>query len=650
MEQKKGKLSIHSENLFPIIKKWLYSEQDIFVRELISNASDAITKMKRLVSMGEAKADDEVYEINVRYDKDKKIIHFEDNGLGMSESEIEEYINKIAFSGAEDFVKKFKDKGENEQIIGHFGLGFYSAFMVASKVTIDSLSYAEGAKAAFWSCDGADEFEMSEGKRTSRGTTVSLHLSEEGEDFKNEYKIKNTLGKYCNFMPYPIYFDAYDEASLNDEKHEDKDGAKVEKERNPINQSKPLYLESPSKASDDDYKEFYRDTFVDFKEPLFWIHLNMEYPFRLKGILYFPKLANDFSDIEGQIKLYNSQVYVADNIKEVIPEFLMVLKGVIDCPDLPLNVSRSFLQNDGFAAKISDYISKKVADKLLGMYKTDREKYNDYWDDINVFIKFGVLKDHKFYENVKAALIYKNIDGEYKNLEDLGVEQSAKESSKDDKSSKTTTILYSDNPELQASYISLLKENGRDIVVMSERIDSAFIGFIEGENQGLKFKRVDSDLSDFLDEKDSVASSKDAAENANQEQRSEEDESISKEFADAIGIESLDVELRQLKSKDTASLIMLSEESRRLADMMKLYSAAGDTNSLPIGEKLVLNRQNPLVDYVLSADKEDENRKLVMQELYDLAQISNKQLSGEKMQNFVARTQKIMLDMLGKNE
>lgn len=629
MENKKGKLSIHSENIFPIIKKWLYSDHDIFIRELISNSSDAITKMKRLVSAGETKALQEDYEINVIYDKDNEILHIKDNGLGMTADEIEEYINKIAFSGAEDFVKKFKDKADEEQIIGHFGLGFYSAFMVASKVTIDTLSYKDGAEPAFWSCDGGTDFNMSKGERTDRGTTVSLHLSEDGKDFKNEYKIKNTIHKYCSFMPYPIYFEVLKEKNDEDKQVE-------EKEKKPLNITKPLYLETPSSVKEEEYRNFYRDTFVDFKEPLFWIHLNMDYPFRLKGILYFPKISSDFGELDGVIKLYNSQVYVADNIKEVIPEFLMLLKGVIDCPDLPLNVSRSFLQNDGFVDKISDYITKKVADKLTGLFKTDRENYEKYWDDISVFIKYGILKESKFYDKVKSAVLYKTVEGKHKDLETLVGNTDTE-----------NIVYYTDNSDTQSEYIELLKAGGKDIISMEDRIDSAFISFIEGEYEKIKFKRVDSDISELLDESEDNKDIKQEPESKESEQKeTSEFKDLEKSFIDTLGIEKLKIDVKRLKTKDTCALIMLSEESRRMADMMKLYSGSSGIPEFPMEETLVLNMSNELVTLLIKNDLDEDNKKILINQIYDLAQLSGKKLKGERMTAFVKRTQDIILNSL----
>lgn len=634
MSVRQGKLSIHSENIFPIIKKWLYSDHDIFMRELVSNASDAITKMRHLVSTGEAKNEAE-YEIQVIYDKENQILQFKDNGLGMSADEIEKYINSIAFSGAEDFVKRFKDAGEDEQIIGHFGLGFYSAFMVSEKVTIDSLSYREGEEACFWECDGGTDFKMDKGTRTERGTTISLYLSKDGDEFKNEYKIKNTLNKYCSFMPYPIYFEVLETGE--EKKDEEK------KERKPINTTKPLYLENPSSVSDEQYRDFYRDTFVDFKEPLFWIHLNMDYPFRLKGILYFPKITDQFAELEGQIKLYNTQVYVADNIKEIIPEFLMLLKGVIDCPDMPLNVSRSFLQNDGFVKKIYDYISKKVSDKLVALFKTDRKNYESYWNDIHVFIKFGILREDKFYEKVKDAVLYKNVNGEYKTVFELLPE--ASEGGEGGETPTKTTVYYTDDAEAQRTYIELLKAEGKDIYEFDQRIDANFVSFVEGEHPEISFKRVDSGVEEFAQDDEEFADKNATApesETGEAEDKKPEPSALSKAFATVLGLEKIEVELKKLKNEDIASLIVTSEESRRISEMMKLYSFGSNAPDFPVDESLVLNTQNALVRYVLDEANGEADRHLVMKQLYDFAKLDNNQLHGANLQAFLKRSAEIL--------
>lgn len=674
MSQVKGNLSIHSENIFPIIKKWLYSDHDIFIRELVSNASDAITKVKRLASLGEAdlKGDDQ-FKITVSYDEAAGTITIEDNGIGMTAEEIQKYINQIAFSGAEEFVEKFKDKADKDQIIGHFGLGFYSAFMVASTVTIDTLSYQADAAPAFWTCDGGIEFEITEGQRTTRGTTITLHLGEDGQDFKNAYKVKSTLEKYCGFMPYPIYFEEVGKASeaapefdaiedlddlgtegledldqpegvegLEDVAEVDENGAvvpnavksegkkepKAPKAPKPINDVKPLYMEQPSAVTDDQYKDFYRKTFSDFKEPLFWIHLNMDYPFNLKGILYFPKLNMEFETMEGQIKLYNSQVYVADNIKEVIPEFLLLLKGVIDCPDLPLNVSRSFLQNDGFVKKISDYITKKVGDKLNGLYKADRENYEKFWGDINPFVKFGALKDDKFYDKVKDSILYKSTDDKNVTLPEY------REAMKD-KFDKE--VYYVTDPVQQAQYVKLLRDHGIEALVLPERIDQPFISFIESKNEGVSFKRVDADVSDLLTEKEEAV---------DEEKQKSLIEAISGLFKKVLGKEDVKVELKTLKSADVASMITLSESSRRMQDMMKMYSMGGmgmGGMNFPTDETLVLNKNNKLVKYTLEHMFDpNETTELIAQQLYDLAVLSHKPLSPEQMTEFIKRSQTIM--------
>ncbi len=625
MSEIKGNLSIHSENIFPIIKKWLYSDHDIFIRELVSNASDAITKMKRLAALGEAdlKGDDD-FKITVTYDDENKTIAIEDNGIGMTADEIQEYINQIAFSGAEAFVEKFKDKEDKDQIIGHFGLGFYSAFMVAKQVTIDTLSYTDSATAAFWSCDGGTEFTINDGKRTTRGTTVTLYLGDDGEDFKNQYKIKNTLNKYCGFMPYPIFFDVVGiekpETETTDDKTDD-----VPEVIEPINNTTPLYLKSPSQIEDKDYRDFYRDTFMDFKEPLFWIHLNMDYPFRLKGILYFPKLNSEFDGLEGQIKLYNTQVYIADNIKEVIPEFLMMLKGVIDCPDLPLNVSRSFLQNDGFVKKVQDYITKKVADKLNGLNKTDHENYEKYWKDINPFVKFGALKDDKFYDKIKDSVLYKTTADIYNTLPDYQTKIGDK--TKGD-------IYYTSDPVQQAQYVALLKEHDIDVLVLDERIDQPFISFIESKMEGVSFKRVDADISELLTEQE---------EKTDEESEKKIIEGLVALYKRVLAKDDVKVELKALKSQDVAAMITLSESNRRMQDMMKMYTVGGMGGELPTDETLVLNKNHKLVKYTLEhMYEQDDLADLVAEQLYDLAVLSHKPLSGEQMNAFIKRSNQIM--------
>lgn len=624
MTIEKGNLSIHSENIFPIIKKWLYSDHDIFMRELISNACDAITKVKRLDSLGETSlGDNKDFKIKVVLDPENKTLKFIDNGIGMTDDEIKKYINQIAFSGAEDFFKTYKDKAENEQIIGHFGLGFYSAFMVADHVQIETLSHKSGSKAVKWFCDGGTEFELDESSKSDRGTEITLFIGEEGTDFLNEWTVKSTIEKYCSFMPYPIYLEV-----LGKEAEKDDDGNHIISEANALNDTTPLYAKHPSQCSDEEYKEFYSKTFKDFKEPMFWIHLNMDYPFNLKGILYFPKLNNNFDTLDGEVKLYNSQVFVADNIKEVIPEFLLLLKGVIDCPDLPLNVSRSFLQNDGFVKKTSDYITKKVADKLKALFNTQRENYENYWDDLSPFVKFGSLKNEKFSESVKDFILYKTTDGKYLTIPEY----------KEAHESKIENEVYYTTDELQQSqYIKLLKSNDIETVLLTHPIDSAFISQVESLNSDLKFKRVDSDLSDLLTEKDS-----------NDEKTKESSEKLQTFFRNTLSLETLNVELKTLKSDELSAMILLSESSRRMQDMMKMYSMPGmDLNNsiLPSEETLVLNKKHPLVKYTLEHD-EDETSKLIAKQIYDLAMISHKPLSSDAMSEFVKRSNEIMKKLI----
>lgn len=623
MTIEKGNLSIHSENIFPIIKKWLYSDHDIFMRELISNACDAITKVKRLSSLGETNlGDNDKFEIKVLLDAENKTLKFIDNGIGMTDEEIKKYINQIAFSGAEDFFKTYKDKGENEQIIGHFGLGFYSAFMVADHVQIETLSHKDGSKAVKWFCDGGTEFELDESAKTDRGTEITLFIGDEGKDFLNEWTVKSTIEKYCSFMPYPIYVEV-----LGKEPEKDEEGNVIITEPVSLNDTTPLYAKHPSQCTEDEYKDFYRKTFKDFKEPMFWIHLNMDYPFNLKGILYFPKLNNNFDTLEGEVKLYNSQVFVADNIKEVIPEFLLLLKGVIDCPDLPLNVSRSFLQNDGFVKKTSDYITKKVADKLKALYNTQRESYENYWDDLNPFVKFGTLKNEKFAEAVKDFILYKTTNGKYLTIPEY----------KDLHENKLDNEVYYTTDELQQSqYINLLESNDISPVLLTHPIDSAFISHIESQISDLKFKRVDSDLSDLLTEKDS-----------DEEKTKNSSEKLQTFFRNALKLENLNIELKSLKNEDISGMILLSESNRRMQDMMKMYSMPGmDMNgSLPSEETLVLNQKHPLVKYTLEHNEDDTSR-LIAKQIYDLAMISHKPLSSDAMTEFVKRSNQIMTKLI----
>ena len=613
---KKGNLSIHSENLFPIIKKWLYSDHDIFVRELVSNATDAITKLKKLALIGEFNApEDEKYSVQVEISPSQKVITITDNGIGMTEDEIDEYINQIAFSGAQDFIEKYKDKASDDQIIGHFGLGFYSAFMVADKVTIDTLSYKEGAKAVKWSSDGGTEYEMGESDRTERGTSITLYLNDESHEFANAYRVREVLEKYCSFMPVEIFLKDLDEKV---EENPEKENEKKE-EPKPINDIHPLWNRHPNECSKEDYIAFYQKVFHDYKEPLFWIHLNMDYPFHLKGILYFPKIGNQYESIEGTIKLYNTQVFIADNIKEVIPEFLMLLKGVIDCPDLPLNVSRSALQNDGFVKKISDYITKKVADKLVGMCKVDRESYEKYWDDLSPFIKFGCLKDEKFEEKMKDSILFKDLDDKYTTLRDLCGEEQEK------------TLYYVTDVNEQSQYIKMFKEAGKNAVILSDVIDSAFIGQLEYKNKGLKFLRIDADIQAALKQEDS-----------DEETKKKYDE-VAKKVKEEIGDEKLNVEIQTVQNNSIASMITLSEESRRMQDMMKQYAMPGMNSAMfdNGGRTLVLNVSHPLVKQLVE-NTECENFALLSEQLYDLASLGHGSLSPERLEKFIQRTNELM--------
>ena len=659
MSKEHGNLSINSQNIFPIIKKWMYSDHDIFYRELVSNACDAITKLKKLSMIGEYEAPDDIdYKVEIKLSANDKTIKIIDNGIGMTKEEVDEYINQIAFSGAEAFLEKYKDKANDDQIIGHFGLGFYSAFMVADQVTIDTLSFKDGAESVHWSCEGGTEYDISEGTKTNPGTEITLYLNEDSYEFANEYKAKEVLDKYCSFMPVPIFVTNEDAGEQTEEIPEEEvtekdtvldtfikdavteevekeDGTKETVEKVPakkmakivkrpvaINDIHPLWTKHPNECSDEDYKEFYRKVFHDYKEPLFWIHLNMDYPFNLKGILYFPKINTEYESIEGTIKLYNNQVFVADNIKEVIPEFLLLLKGVIDCPDLPLNVSRSALQNDGFVKKISDYITKKVADKLSGMCKTDNENYEKYWDDINPFIKFGCLKDEKFAEKMNDYIIFKNLDGKYLTL---------KECLEENKEKHENTVFYVTDEVEQSQYINMFKNEGIDAVILTHNIDQPFITNMESKNENLKFKRIDADLSDSFKEETSKDELKDMT------------EKLSKTFKDALGKENLTVNVEKLKDASISSMITLSEESRRMQDMMKMYGMAGmDPNMFGAeGQTLVLNANNDLVKYV-AEHTDGENTKIICEQLYDLAMLSHAPLSPEQMTGFIARSNKIM--------
>ncbi len=626
MSVEKGSLSIHSENIFPIIKKWLYSDHDIFVRELISNASDAITKLRKLNVMGEIDLpEDEVYSVDVIYDDTEKTLTFRDNGIGLTADEVKKYINQIAFSGAEDFLNTYKDKADAEQIIGHFGLGFYSAFMVADQVEIISKSYQEDATPIHWKCDGGTEFELEDGDKSSRGTDIILHLGDDGEEFKNAGKIRSTIEKYCSFMPYNIYFE---EAGA--EPNKDEDGNIIEP--SPLNETTPLYLKKPSDCTDEEYKEFYRKTFMDFKEPLFWIHLNMDYPFNLKGILYFPKIGNEFESMEGQIKLYNSQVFIADNIKEVIPEFLLLLKGVIDCPDLPLNVSRSFLQNDGFVKKISDYISKKVADKLKSLYKKEKESYENFWDDISPFIKFGGLRDEKFFDKVKNIMLYKTTSDDYIVLPDYLERNKEKHENK---------VFYVTDQVQQAQYVKMFKDHDMEAVILEHSIDQAFISHMESKETEVKFARIDADVSDIM---------KDTLSEEDQKAHDESAEALQVLFAKVLGKEGIKVKVESLKSEDISAVIVLAEESRRMQDMSKMYGFMGmGMGDMPSDETLILNKKNKLVDYIMANKDDDaksEDVSLFCEQLYDLALMSHKPLEAESMTNFIERSQKILSKLI----
>ena len=663
---KKGSLSITSENIFPVIKKWLYSDHDIFYRELISNGCDAITKLKKLELMGEyEKPEDVEYKIQVSVNPNEKTITIRDNGLGMTEEEIDKYINQIAFSGVQDFMEKYKDKANEDQIIGHFGLGFYSAFMVADKVTIDSLSYQKDVKPVHWESEGGIDYEMTEGEKAEVGTTIVLYLNEDSTEFSNEYRAREVIEKYCAFMPVSIFlenetaepqYDTIEKDELTEkdtvvetviepaktEEKEKEDGTKETVEIEPsrekykilrrpvaLNDTNPLWNKHPNECTEEQYKDFYRKVFRDYKEPLFWIHLNMDYPFNLKGILYFPKINMEYESIEGTIKLYNNQVFIADNIKEVIPEFLMLLKGVIDCPDLPLNVSRSALQNDGFVKKISDYITKKVADKLSGMCKTDRETYEKYWDDIAPFIKFGYIKDEKFADKMGDYILYKNLEGKYLTLQDCLDENKEKHEN---------TIFYVTDEKEQSQYINLFKEEGIDAVIMPAAIDNPFISHVEQKKEGVKFLRIDTDLN---------ASFKEEVKEDDEEFKKSSEE-LTEVFKKALNNDKLDIKVEKMKNAGIASMITVSEETRRMQDMMKMYNMGGMDMGMfgGMGETLVLNANHPLVKYVLE-NKEGEHTAAICEQLYDLASLSHGTLSPERMTKFVSRSNEIMMIMAG---
>ncbi len=686
MASKKGNLSINSENMFPIIKKWLYSDHDIFYREVISNACDAVTKIRKMDMMGEYELPEGFKpRVDVVLNDKEKTIKITDNGIGMTAEEVEEYINQVAFSGATDFLNKYKDKANADQIIGHFGLGFYSTFMVSDSVDIDTLSYKSDAASVHWTCDGGSDFEMSDGDKKEVGTTITLHLSEDCLEFCNEYKAREVIEKYCSFMPYDIYLSRENEEGTEtikasekldsdvviEEVHpEKKEGEDKEPEleykikRRPqlLNDTHPLWAKTPKDCTDDEYREFYRKVFRDYKEPLFWIHLNMDYPFNLKGILYFPKINMEFESIEGTIKLYNNQVFIADNIKEVIPEYLMLLKGVIDCPDLPLNVSRSALQNDGFVKKISEYISKKVAEKLAGLCKTDKENYDKYWDDISPFIKYGCLKDDKFCEKMNDYILFKNLDGKYLTLpEALQINKEAEdeakkeeavdengnkveaevvddkaEDKKDEKEEKEPRIIYYVTDEQQQSqYIKMFKAQKMEAFVMKHNIDTPFMQQLESKNEGISFKRIDADLTDTFKSKTSKKAAKELE---------EKEKEISEKLKKALKNDKLVVKLEKLKDKKVSSMLTVSEESRRMADMMKMYAlngmSMGDFGTE--GQTLILNANHPLVQYVME-NNDEKNTSMICEQLYDLARIQNAPLDADAMSRFIERSNEIMM-------
>ena len=685
MAAKKGSLSISSENIFPIIKKWVYSDHDIFARELVSNGCDAITKLKKLDMMGEyTLPDDYKGKIQVIVNPEEKTLKFIDNGLGMTADEVEEYITQIAFSGATEFLNKYKDKTTEDDMIGHFGLGFYSAFMVADEVHIDTLSYKEGAKPVHWVSEGGTEYEMEEGDKEEVGSEITLFLNEDCVEFSNEYRIREVLEKYCSFMPVEIFVSKanaepeyetipedevldtdtvvehiHEDAKMEEKENENgekemvevspaSDKAKIVKRPVSISDPAPLWTKHPNECSKEDYIDFYRKVFMDYKEPLFWIHLNMDYPFNLKGILYFPKINTEYDSIEGTIKLYNNEVFIADNIKEVIPEFLMVLKGVIDCPDLPLNVSRSALQNDGFVQKISEYISKKVADKLSGMCKTDKENYEKYWDDISPFIKFGCLKDEKFCEKMSDYVLFKNLDHKYMTLKECIEKNGGKaepeektegenaEQSAEKKETEKTTIYYVTDEQQQSQYINMFKKEGLDAVILSHNIDSPFITQMEQKNEHIKFQRIDADLTDHFKE--------DVSEEE-KEAFKEKTDSLVEIFRKALGNDKLEVKVEKMKDENVASMITLSEESRRMQEMMKMYGMSGmDPSMFGTNATLILNANHPLVEYVV-AHKDGENTEMFCHQLYDLAMLAHKPLSPEEMTEFVKRSNEIMMKL-----
>ena len=623
MSIEKGNVSIHTENIFPIIKKWLYSDKDIFIRELISNGCDAVSKYKRLVSLGEAEGiDDEKFKVVVSVNKEEGTLTFSDNGIGMTDEEVKKYITQVAFSGAEDFIQKYKDKmGEGNDIIGHFGLGFYSAFMVAKKVQIDTLSYKKEATPVRWICEGGTEYEMGDSdSRETRGTTITLFLDDESKEFLEYYKVRGIIEKYCSFLPTEIFLINVDEEKKKSEEDKDKDG-----EPTPLNDTNPLWLKKPSECTDEEYKEFYKQVFNEYEDPLFWIHLNVDYPFNLKGILYFPKLKNEFELIEGKVKLYNNQVFVADNIKEVIPEFLLLLKGAIDCPDLPLNVSRSFLQNDRDVSRISKHIVKKVADKLNSIFNNDRDKFDEFWDDIHLFIKFGCLKDESFYEKIKDIIVFKNIEGKHITLKDYLDNAKEKHENK---------VFYVSNEEEQSQYIKLFKEYGLDAVILSSPIDNNFISFLEYKDGNVKFTRVDSDLSDVLKDKDA-------------EENKENNEKIIELFKSVIGDKMKEYKVESLKNEKTPAMVLLSEYSRRMAEMQAQFGGMG--MNIPEEKSLVINGNNPIIKKLVSIS-DDESKKdkvnMICKQIVDLALISNKSLNSDELDEFINRSNDLMLQVM----
>ena len=672
MGAKHGNLSINSENIFPIIKKWMYSDHDIFVRELISNGCDAITKLKKLDMMGEYSIpEDYKAKIEVVVNPEEKTLKFIDTGIGMTADEVEEYITQIAFSGATEFLEKYKDKTTEDDMIGHFGLGFYSAFMVADEVHIDTLSYKEGATSVHWACDGGTEYDMEEGTKDTVGTEITLFLNEDSVAFSNEYRVREVIEKYCSFMPVEIFLSKenaeqeyetileselreddvvvehiHEEAKMEEKENENGekemvevspavDKVKINKRPVSLSDTTPLWSKHPNECTKEEYIDFYRKVFMDYKEPLFWIHLNMDYPFNLKGILYFPKINTEYESIEGTIKLYNNQVFIADNIKEVIPEFLMLLKGVIDCPDLPLNVSRSALQNDGFVNKIADYISKKVADKLSGMCKTDRESYEKYWDDISPFIKFGCLKDEKFCDKMSDYILFKNLEHKYMTLKDLVPETEKQENAEEKSEEKEkTTIYYVTDEQQQSQYINMFKKEGMDAVLLTHNIDSAFISQLEQRNENVKFQRIDADLTEGLKEEVSEEDAK---------VLEEKKETLTEVFRKALSNDKLSVKVEKLKHENVAAMVTLSEESRRMQEMMRMYNMYGmDPSMFGTDVTLVLNANHPLVQYVLE-NKDGEHTQMFCQQLYDLAMLSNKPLNPEEMTAFINRSNEIMM-------